>query len=151
MFSFPILTLPPAKLELKKSEHQFLVKCLVRKKWLVLTPEEWVRQHYIFYLRNNLNIPISYISVEKSLRYGELIKRWDILVFSKSHTPLILIECKAPHVALTNQTLFQLFTYHHVMQGKYLGLSNGIEHKFYTLDSKSEKKIIEITCFPSWN
>ncbi|MFM7637388.1 MAG: type I restriction enzyme HsdR N-terminal domain-containing protein [Crocinitomicaceae bacterium] len=151
MLPFPVLTLPPARLDIKKNNDQYFVRCQVRKKWIILTSEEWVRQHYIFYLVNNLNIPISYVSVEKAIQYGELTKRWDILVYSRSHTPLILIECKAPHIALSNKILFQLFTYQHVIQGEYLGLSNGIDHSFYAIEAKGDKKLVEITSFPSWN
>lgn len=151
MFSFPILSLPPAKLELKKSEHQFLVKCLIRKKWLVLTPEEWVRQHYIYFLLDQLKIPSAFISIEKSIEYGKLKKRWDILVFSKSHKPLILIECKAPNIALSMSTFLQLLTYQRIIQGTFLGMSNGIENRFYKIITEGENKLMEIQSFPTWD
>jgi hypothetical protein len=151
MLPFPALSLPLARLDLRKTDDQYWVKCLIRKKWIVLTPEEWVRQHLIYFLLNQLNIPTSFISVEKTIHYGQLVKRWDILVFSKSHTPFMLIECKAPNITLSIHTLFQLFTYQNVVQGKYLAISNGIDHKFYTTDSKGDNKLVEISNFPTWD
>ena len=90
------------------------------------------------------------MSVEKSFHYGTLTKRWDILVYSQNYEPYILIECKAPTVTLSNETLFQLFTYQHIVKGTFLGITNGLEAKYFEVTS-AEAPLKPITNIPVWS
>ena len=90
------LNLPKTELQIKKKGVQPFVNCLIRKKSIILTPEEWVRQHFIAFFINDLNYPQGLISVEKQIKYGDLDKRWDLAVFKTDQNCFLLMECKAP-------------------------------------------------------
>lgn len=135
------LSFPPTSLELEKHQTQIKIKCLVRKKWLVLTPEEWVRQHVIGFLNSNYQIPFSLMSVEKSFNYNGLTKRWDIVVFDREGSPIQLIECKRPEVKLDNETLHQVSSYQKIIQSKRVTVTNGIQ--CFVLHENSWKEGLE--------
>lgn len=97
----------------------------VRKKWLVLTPEEYVRQTILAYVVNTLSYPPGVISVEKKIMVGTMSKRFDIVVYDRAHEPWMLIECKSPDVPISENTLRQLLQYQQAMQCNYWVLSNG--------------------------
>ena len=99
----------------------------VRRKWLVLTPEEHVRQYLLQYLCNTLHYPAARIAVEKAINVGVMNKRYDIVVYDHNHQPWMLIECKAPEVEITERTLQQLLAYHSAVPCRYWVLSNGID------------------------
>ena len=141
------LNLPKATLTLTRNENVIFVNCLIRKKKMVLTPEEWVRQHYINYLSSHLLYPLSFISVEKELNYFGLKKRWDIVVVNNLFEPIILVECKAPNVKLNDEAHKQVFSYQNKLNCEYIVLCNGIEHINWQVE-QSEKKIIEISEIP---
>lgn len=96
----------------------------LRKTWVVLTPEEWVRQNFIQYLIQVKQYPASLIAIEKSIQLGELKKRFDIVVY-KNEAPWILIECKEANVSLTEKTLEQILQYQQVVEANYLVMTNG--------------------------
>ncbi len=96
----------------------------LRKTWVVLTPEEWVRQNFIQYLIQVKQYPASLIAIEKTIQLGELKKRFDIVVY-KNEAPWILIECKEANVSLTEKTLEQILQYQQVMEANYLVMTNG--------------------------
>jgi len=100
--------------------------CLSRKKWLVLTPEEWVRQNFLLYLIEVLKYPISLIAVEKQIYVGEVKKRFDIVVFDNCALPIILIECKEMEIALNASVLQQALNYHSSFQSQFIVITNGI-------------------------
>ena len=137
------LNLPKATLTLTRKDNVIFVNCLIRKKKIVLTPEEWVRQHYINYLSVHLLYPLSFISVEKELNYFGLKKRWDIVVYNNLFNPIILVECKAPNIKLNQEALKQVFTYQNKLNCKFIVLSNGIEHSNWQVD-QLKKKITEV-------
>ena len=97
-----------------------------RKLWLVLTPEEWVRQNLLQYLVQSLDYPSSLIAVEKEIKLGELSKRFDIVVY-KNEMPWMIIECKEARVALNEKTMEQILQYQQVLTAQYLFISNGHE------------------------
>jgi len=97
----------------------------IRRQWVVLTPEEWVRQNFIRFLIQQMRYPAALIAVEKEIRLGELKKRFDILVYDKTHHPWMLIECKAGSVALDEKTLHQLLRYHISVPAGFLVITNG--------------------------
>ena len=141
------LHLPQTKLKLSREDNQVFVECLVRRKKLVLTPEEWVRQHFISYLNLQLKYPLTRIAVEKSILYAGLTKRWDIVVYDADFQVHILVECKAPHIPLSLDTLYQALTYQKEMQGKYIALTNGLQHAYFGVDV-TQKSLLELSQLP---
>jgi type I site-specific restriction endonuclease len=101
--------------------------CEFRHRWVRLTPEEWVRQHLLHRLVTELGYPASLVAVEKAVVVGEAKKRFDAVVYTTSMQPLVLIECKADDVALTQKTLDQAITYNRKLHVPYIFLSNGAQ------------------------
>lgn len=97
----------------------------IRKQWLVLNEEEWVRQNFIQYLTQTLGYPSSFIAVEKEIKLGELNKRFDILVYDPKHQPWMMIECKATAVSLNDGTLQQVLRYNVSVPVSFLIITNG--------------------------
>lgn len=141
------LNLPKTELKLSRIADEIWVNCLIRKKKIILTPEEWVRQHFIAFLTDHLGFPIARIAVEKSILYGSLTKRWDILVYDHQFNPLILIECKAPSISINKDTLYQALTYQKEMQGRFILLTNGQDHSIFEVDVENQQ-FIEQREFP---
>lgn len=128
------LNLPIAPLRLTRNKGVIYVFCVLRKKNLVLTPEEWVRQHIIHYLLTEINVPISLISSEAGIRVNKLDRRCDILVYSSEKKVKILVECKAPEIAINKKVLHQIAQYNSTIQAEYLWLSNGLDHHLYSIN-----------------
>jgi hypothetical protein len=123
------LNLPAYPIDIEEGDHgKYYIFDPIRKKKLLLTPEEWVRQHVIHYLVNALNYPASLISLEKGMKYNALQKRFDILVLDRSGAPFFLIECKAPDIKLTQKTMEQVCVYNNKFNAPYIGISNGCTH-----------------------
>lgn len=108
----------------------------LRKSWVVLTPEEWVRQNFIQYLIQIKQYPAALIAVEKTIQLGELKKRFDMIVY-KNDTPWILIECKEANVPLSEKTLEQILQYQQIVKASYLVMTNG--HTTYGAKIKTGK------------
>lgn len=113
--------------------------CEWRKRWVRLTPEEWVRQNLLHRLVEQLSYPASLISVEVSIRVGQVHKRCDAVVYSQSMQPIMLIECKAETVPLTQKTLDQALTYNRRLNVPYLLLYNGIQTITVFIDGKDHQ------------
>jgi hypothetical protein len=122
------LNLPEFQYRLQHSGGKVWIFDVIRKKFLVLTPEEWVRQHFVHYLINELNYPKALIKVEGSLTYNQLGKRSDIVVFNREGTPWMLIECKSPDQKISDAILRQASTYNASLKAKYLTVTNGLNH-----------------------
>ncbi|MFN5706317.1 MAG: type I restriction enzyme HsdR N-terminal domain-containing protein [bacterium] len=122
------LNLPYYPFKLKSDGERYLIMDELRKKYVVLTPEEWVRQHIVQYLINFKNYPKGLISLEKGLRVNDLLKRSDVLVFDSNTEPLLLIECKAPEVKISQEVFDQAARYNSVYKVKYILITNGLEH-----------------------
>ena len=117
-----------------------------RKTWVLLTPEEWVRQNLLQYLDQNLQYPSSLIAVEKEIKLGELSKRFDIVVY-KNEMPWMIIECKEAKVRLNEKTMEQILQYQQVLTAQYLFISNGHE----TMGAKIESgKLQALQNFPEY-
>jgi hypothetical protein len=117
-----------------------------RKTWVLLTPEEWVRQNLLQYLVQNLQYPSSLIAVEKEIKLGELSKRFDIVVY-KNELPWMIIECKEAKVRLNEKTMEQILQYQQVLAAQYLFISNGHE----TMGAKIESgKLQALQNFPEY-
>jgi hypothetical protein len=121
---FVPLDLPPAVLRVEKNE----VFDIIRKKLVHLTPEEWVRQHIIHFLISHKNFPAGLIEVEKTIKVFNTTKRVDILVRTPQLKPLLLVECKAPGVAITRREAEQMARYQITLQADLSFLSNGNQH-----------------------
>ena len=143
------LNLPKTNLNLTRKGNEVYVICLVRKKRILLTPEEWVRQHFIAFLSNYLGYALERISVERSLDYFGLKKRWDIVVYNEAFTPEILIECKAPHITLNENVLLQALNYQNQLRCNYIGVTNGIDHGFWLIDV-DRKTMSSIDALPKY-
>jgi len=122
------LNLPPYDYKLKRDGDKVFILDPFRKKYLVLTPEEWVRQHFVQYLVNGAQYPKALIKMEGGLKFNTLSKRSDIVVFGRDGNPWMLVECKAPDYKLRQQTLEQAATYNHTLHARFIVLTNGMSH-----------------------
>ena len=132
------LNLPPFNYKLKSSENKTFIFDDIRKKYVLLTPEEWVRQHIIHFLTAHKAYPKSLISIEKQVVVNNLKKRTDIVVYTNTGLPHIIVECKAPQVKITQKTFDQIARYNLKLHASYLMLSNGLAHYFAQLDNKTQ-------------
>jgi hypothetical protein len=119
------LKYPSFDIKIKRDKNQTLVFDFIRKKWLVLTPEEWVRQHVLNFLVTEKHFSASSISVEKELQLNQQKKRYDIVVY-KNLKPYLIVECKAPYVSLDELVLEQALRYNLILRAPYLMISNGV-------------------------
>ena len=131
------LNLPKASLQLSKKDGQLFVWCIVRKKQLLVTPEEWVRQHVIHYLLNTFQVPLGRIASEYTIHVNKMVRRCDIVVHDAFGKPRVIVECKAPEVVLSEKTFLQVAQYNRELQVEYLFFSNGLEHVCCRIDSSS--------------
>ena len=135
------LNFPTYSFRFKNSENKVSIFDEIRKKFILLTPEEWVRQHVIHFLLQDKNYPKSYINVEKLIKINDLSKRYDGVVFQPNGEIFLLIECKAPEVAISQQTFDQIARYNLVLKAKYLMVTNGLNHYFCQMDFENEKYV----------
>ncbi len=127
-----------APLQLKRMNGTVYVDCLIRQKKLVLTPEEWVRQHVLHYLIEK-GVPKGLIASEVSLKYNERLKRADIVIYGRDQKPKFIVECKAADVQLSEAVFRQIASYNHTLQVEYLMMTNGMEHIYAHIDLESGK------------
>ena len=113
---------------LKKEEGKVWIFDIIRKKHIVLTPEEWVRQHFVHYMINDLKYPKSLFRIEGSLTYNKLQKRSDILVRDREGKPWMLVECKSPSIKLTQRAFNQIAVYNMTVGAKFIAVTNGMVH-----------------------
>ncbi|MEP3210142.1 MAG: type I restriction enzyme HsdR N-terminal domain-containing protein [Maribacter sp.] len=133
------LNFPAYEFRFKNSENKVQIFDVIRKKFVVLQPEEWVRQHLIHYLISEKNYPKSLINVEKQLEINGLKKRYDVVVFNSDGSIAILAECKAPDIAITQTTFNQIAQYNMNLKANYLMVTNGLEHFYCKIDFEQEK------------
>ncbi|MCF8301628.1 MAG: type I restriction enzyme HsdR N-terminal domain-containing protein [Bacteroidales bacterium] len=122
------LNLPAYDFRLREINSRKEIYDPLRKKYIVLTPEEWVRQHFIQYLVHERQYPSSLLAVEKQLKLYRLQKRADIVAHSRSGNPLLIVECKAPQVTITQSTFDQIVNYNMTLKVRYLVITNGMTH-----------------------
>lgn len=122
------LNLPSFEYNVKKADGKMFIFDILRKKYVTLTPEEWVRQHFIHYMIEQLNYPKSLIRIETGLVYNTLSKRCDITVFDRTGTPWLIVECKAPEQKIDQETLRQASVYNLTIKARYVVLTNGLKH-----------------------
>ena len=135
---------------LKKADDKLWIFDLIRRKYVVLQPEEWVRQHVVHFLIEEKGYPKSLINVEKKLSVNGLTKRYDVVVYSKKGVVLLIVECKAPNVTITQQTFDQIARYNLSLNAQYLMVTNGINH-YYCQTDYNQYKYIFLADLPHYN
>ncbi len=124
------LNFPSYELSLRRDGERIQIFDVIRKRWMVLTPEEWVRQHLIWYLREERGVPASLMSVEKGLKVNGISKRIDLAVYNRAGSPVLLCECKRPEIALDEKVFEQIFVYNLPLGVSFLLVTNGLRHLF---------------------
>jgi hypothetical protein len=122
------LNLPSFDYKIKHSDANVMIFDALRRKYVLLTPEEWVRQHFVHYLIGSLQYPKSLISIERGTTYNKLQKRTDMCVYDQQGKPYLLVECKAAHVPITQEVVRQVSVYNQALQARYIVITNGVEH-----------------------
>ncbi len=133
------LNLPSFSFKFKSMENKLYIFDMLRKKYVVLTPEEWVRQNFIRYLIKNKKYPKSIIAIEKQLKINNTTKRTDILLFDKNGNPDIIVECKAPSIKINQETFDQIARYNLKLNANFLIVTNGLQHFYCKIDHQLEK------------
>jgi hypothetical protein len=133
------LQFPTYSFRFKNSENKVAIFDEIRKKFIIVTPEEWVRQHVVQFLLQDKKYPKSHINVEKLLKINSLTKRYDIVVFKPDGNITILVECKAPEVKITQSAFDQIARYNMTLNADYLMVTNGLNHYFCKMDYENEK------------
>jgi len=132
--NFTPLNLPMADLKISRENSVMYVWCIIRKKKLVLTPEEWVRQHLIHYLVYQKNLSIGLIASEVEIMANQQKRRCDLVVYDQDLSLRLLIECKAPQVPLSAKVVQQLIHYNNQLQVPIIAISNGLQHEIIEID-----------------
>lgn len=122
------LNFPSSDLRIREVNNRKEIFDPLRKKFVLLTDEEWVRQNLISYLATDRKVPLSMMASERGLLVNNMPKRFDLLIFSTDGNPLMIIECKAPHVSVDEEVFYQAARYNITLQVEYLLITNGLEH-----------------------
>jgi predicted type IV restriction endonuclease len=133
------LNFPSYSFRFKNSENKVSIFDEIRKKFIILTPEEWVRQHVVRFLLEEKKYPKSLVNVEKVLTINGLRKRYDIVVFNPDGSIFVLVECKAPEIKTSQATFDQIARYNMTLKAEYLMVTNGHNHYFCQMDFENEK------------
>jgi len=135
----PQLNLPNAVLKTKLVEGTTQVFDAVRKKYLVLTPEEWVRQHFIHYLNSEKKYPLGLMGIEQMVKYNEQSTRADIVLYTNEGKPNMIVECKSPKVKITQDAFNQIAKYNFKLRVDFLVVTNGMQHFCCAMDYENNK------------
>ncbi|GMN08980.1 type I restriction enzyme HsdR N-terminal domain-containing protein [Croceitalea sp. MTPC9] len=133
------LNFPEYKFRFKSSENSIHVFDIIRKKFVALQPEEWVRQHVVHFLIEEKKYPRSIINVEKQILVNNLKKRFDVVVFNTNGSIKVLVECKSPKIKIDQYTFDQIARYNLKLNAEYLMVTNGLQHYYCQMDLKKEK------------
>src|SRR5690554_1375884 len=125
----------------KSSENKTLVFDEIRKKFVFLSPEEWVRLHCIQFLMKEKKYPKSLINVEKQLKLNNTTKRYDIVVFNNDGSIFLIVECKAPSIEISQLTFDQIARYNLALEAEYLMVTNSLEHYYCQMDFENERYV----------
>lgn len=133
------LSFPPYAFRFKNSENKRLIFDPIRKKYVQLLPEEWVRQHCLQFILQDKGYPASLTNVEKKIRVGEITKRYDIIVYKPNGQVTLAVECKSPDVSITQDAFDQIARYNLTLKADYLMVTNGLDHYFCQMDHQGER------------
>jgi hypothetical protein len=134
---------PEYNFRIKKENEKHFIFDEVRKRWIMLTPEEWVRQNFLQYLMQQKNYPLSLISVEKLIKVGELKKRYDIVVYNKNE-PWMIVECKKTDAIINTAVIEQVIRYNMALSIKYFIVTNGNQSFGYEVSENLFKELNEL-------
>lgn len=126
--SYPMLNLPQCDLVTRPGKSRTEVFDICRRRWVSLTPEEWVRQHALHFLCRTLDYPLQLLQVEGAITVGTLTKRCDIVAYNSQHQPVLIVECKQPAVHINQKVIDQACRYNQTLHVPYLFLTNGMTH-----------------------
>ena len=140
------LNFPDSEFKLKKIDNKTFIFDSFRKKFILLTPEEWVRQHVLNFLVLK-KIPITHIAVEKQIIINSLNKRFDVVIYNNTGDVIMLVECKSPSIKLTQNVFDQISIYNLNLNSKYCMVTNGLDHIYFKID-KLSKKFTFVKDFP---
>jgi Type I restriction enzyme R protein N terminus (HSDR_N) len=135
------LHFPNYQFRFKNSENKVSIFDEIRKKFIILTPEEWVRQHMVRFLLEEKKYPKSLINIEKVLKINGLRKRYDVVVYNPDGSIFLLIECKSPVIKISQTTFDQIAQYNMTLKSQFLMVTNGLNHYFCQMDFENEKYI----------
>jgi hypothetical protein len=144
------LNFPDYSFRFKNSENKVLVFDEIRKKFIILTPEEWVRIHVVQFLIIEKNYPKSLINVEKVVKINDLIKRYDVVVFQPNGSIFLVVECKQTNVPITQTVFDQIARYNLTLKATYLMVTNGLNHYFCQMDVEKENYLF-LNDIPNYN
>jgi len=143
------LNLPQFEYNIKKAEGKVWIFDIIRKKFIILTPEEWVRQHFVHYMIDELKYPKSLVKIESGLIYNQLQKRSDIVVYNREGKPWMIVECKSPDQKLNQQTILQVSVYNNTLRAAYTAVTNGLIHICSKIDWEKRMAIL-LDAFPEY-
>ena len=135
------LNLPSYAIKIRKEDDHEQIFDVLRRKYVALTPEEWVRQHFIHYLIEHKHYPATLLANEVKLQVGDKVLRADSVLYSTTLQPRMIIEYKAPHISITQKTFDQISTYNLLLHADYLVVSNGIRHYICRMDYEQQKYV----------
>ena len=144
------LNFPTYSFRFKNSENKVAIFDEIRKKFVQLTPEEWVRQHTVRFLIDVKKYPKSLINVEKILKINGMSKRYDVVVFNSDGSIHILVECKSTDVKITQMVFDQIARYNSTLKSNYLMITNGLNHYFCKMDFNTEQYLF-LETIPDYN
>jgi len=133
------LNFPMYRFRFKNNENKLLIFDVIRKKFVVLQPEEWVRQNCLHYLIETKNYPKSLVNVEKEIKINTNRKRYDIVVYNSIGKIILIVECKAPEINITQNTFDQIAQYNLALNAQYLMVTNGLNHYYCQIDYNNKK------------
>lgn len=133
------LNLPPFEIKLRGTKAQPQIFDILRKKYITLTPEEWVRQHFVHFLVEHKGYPAALMANEIQLKVGEKTLRADSVLYSRDLKPRMIIEYKAPHIPITQKVFDQISIYNMLLHVDYLVVSNGLQHYICKMDYNDKK------------
>lgn len=132
------LNFPEYNFRFKNKENKALIFDVIRKKFIVLKPEEWVRQHCLKFLIEDKKYPKALINVEKSLKINNLTKRYDIVIYNSDGSIYLIVECKSPKIKISQDAFDQIARYNLTLKASYLMVTNGLNHYYCNIDLKNE-------------
>lgn len=142
------LNLPPFDYQVKKSNGQLRIFDVVRKQYVVLTPEEWVRQHFIHFLMSYRHYPLASLAVEQEIDVCGQRRRFDIVCYDRQGHPFLVVECKAPSVELCQATFDQAFQYNLTLTARYVAITNGCLHLCGEVTPERQFRLLQdIPCY----
>lgn len=144
------LNFPKFSFRFKNNENKVSIFDVIRKKFVILQPEEWVRQNCVQYLIEHKKYPKSLINVEKELKVNNLRKRYDIIVFNSDGSIHLIVECKAPELKINQDSFDQIARYNSVLNANYLMVTNGLNH-YYCKMNFEEERYDFLKDIPSYN